>query len=146
MAYGSIYTQVHYSLQSPLLTFCHTLYPWPLLPFTLLPYPLTLHYSLYPFCNPCSYTQSLTSPCFFPYTSYASPTDATQVLTLVYSYKIEKERAVAYCLFFMPENPYSGSCNPVHRQSLTGQLTWAHYTRIILDSGQTLNKHLRIDS
>ena len=43
---------------------CYTLClcPRPPLPFTLLPYPSTLHYSPHPFRTPRSYTQSSTSP------------------------------------------------------------------------------------
>ena len=48
--------------QSPLPISCYTLCPRPLLPFTLLPYPSTLHYSPHPFRTPRSYTQSPTSP------------------------------------------------------------------------------------
>ena len=68
------------------------------------------------------------SLCPLPYTSYASPADATQVPILAYGCKIEKERAIARCLFSMPEDPYGGSCNPAHGQSSTGQLAWARYT------------------
>ena len=46
---------------------------------------------------------------------------------LAYGCKIEKERAIARCLFSMPEDPYGGSCNPAHGQSSTGQLAWARY-------------------
>ncbi|PAV16778.1 hypothetical protein PNOK_0839800 [Pyrrhoderma noxium] len=67
------------------------------------------------------------SLCPLPYASYASSADATQVLILAYGCKIEKERAIARCLFSMPEDPYGGSCNPVHGQSSTGQLAWARY-------------------
>ena len=67
------------------------------------------------------------SLCPLPYTSYASPADATQVPILAYGCKIEKERAIARCLFSMPEDPYGGSCNPAHGQSSTGQLAWACY-------------------
>ena len=70
------------------------------------------------------------SLCPLSYASYISPVNATQVLTLVYSYKIEKERAIACCLFFMPEDLYSGFCNPTHGQSLTSQLTWAYYNTL----------------
>ena len=127
--------------QSPLPISGYTFCPQPPLPCTLLPYPLTLyyptrqpylltlHYPPYPFLNPRSYTYSPhESLCLLPCASYASPADATQVLTLAYSCKIEKERAVTRCLFSMPEDPYSGSCNPAHRQSSTSQLAWAHYT------------------
>ena len=62
-----------------------------------------------------------------PYVGYASPTDATQVPTLAYDCKIEKERAVTHCLFSIPKDLYSRSCNPVHGQSLTSQLVWACY-------------------
>ena len=49
-------------LQSPLPISCYTLCPRPPLPFTLLPYPSTLHYSPHPFRTPRSHTQSPTSP------------------------------------------------------------------------------------
>ena len=68
------------------------------------------------------------SLCPLPYASYASPADATQVPILAYGCKIEKERAIAHCLFSMPEDPYGRSCNPAHRQSSTGQLAWACYS------------------
>ena len=74
------------------------------------------------------YSVSHKSLCPLPYTSYASPADATQVPILAYGCKIEKERAIARCLFSMPEDPYGGSCNPAHGQSSTGQLAWARYT------------------
>ena len=98
-----------------------TLHPTPLPIDPALPYSSTLHYPPYSFHNPCSYTQSPhESLCPLPCASYASPADTTQVLTLVYGCKIEKERAVAHCLFSMPENPYGRSCNPAHGQSSTG--------------------------
>ena len=50
------------SQQSPLPISGYTFCPWPPLPFTLLPYPSTLHYSPHPFRTPHSYTQSPTSP------------------------------------------------------------------------------------
>ena len=68
------------------------------------------------------------SLCPLLYVGYISPVDTMQVLTLAYSCKIEKERAIARCLFSMPEDPYGGSCNPAHGQSSTGQLAWARYT------------------
>ena len=55
------------------------------------------------------------SLCPLPYIGYASPTDATQVPTLAYGCKIEKERAIACCLFSIPRNLYSRSCNSAHR-------------------------------
>ena len=67
------------------------------------------------------------SLCPLPYASYASPADAMQVPILAYGCKIEKEKAITHCLFSMPKDLYSRSYNPVHRQSLTGQLAWAHY-------------------
>ena len=48
--------------QSPLPISGYTFCPRPPLPFTLLPYPSTLHYSPHPFRTPRSYTQSPTSP------------------------------------------------------------------------------------
>ena len=69
------------------------------------------------------------SLCPLPYASYASPADATQVPILAYGCKIEKERAIARCLFSMPEDLYGESCNPAHGQSSTGQLAWARYIR-----------------
>ena len=47
--------------QSPLPISGYTFCPRPPLPFTLLPYPSTLHYSPHPFRTPRSYTQSPTS-------------------------------------------------------------------------------------
>ena len=109
------------------------LYPLPLPPAaaTLHPTPLpvdptllsaSLLYSLQLYSIPHR------SLCPLPYVGYASPADATQVLTLAYGCKIEKERAIARCLFSMPEDPYGGSCNPAHGQSSTGQLAWARYS------------------
>ena len=72
------------------------------------------------------------SLCPLSYTSYASPADATQVPILAYGCKIEKERAIARCLFSMPEDPYGGSCNPAHGQSSTGQLAWARYIVLLV--------------
>ena len=62
--YTSTLWQSADSPQSPLPISCYTLClcPRPPLPFPLLPYPSTLHYSLHPFCTPCSYTQSPTGP------------------------------------------------------------------------------------
>ena len=87
----------------------------PALPSTSLPYSSQL------------YSVPHKSFCPLLYASYASPADATQVPILAYGCKIEKERAVACCLFSMPKDLYGGSCNPVHRQFSTGQLAWAHY-------------------
>ena len=67
------------------------------------------------------------SLCPLLYASYASPADATQVPILAYGCKIEKKRAIARCLFSMPEDLYGRSCNPAHGQSSTGQLAWARY-------------------
>ena len=82
------------------------------------------------------------SLCPLLYTSYTSPADAMQVPTLVYDYKIEKERAITRCLFFIPKDLYGGSCNPVHRQSSTSQLAWTCY--IIISNYVSLSKTLFI--
>ena len=54
--YTSTLQRLADSPQSPLPISCYTLCPQP-----SLPCPSTLHYSLYPFCNSRSYTQSPTS-------------------------------------------------------------------------------------
>ena len=119
--------------QSPLPISGYTFCPRPPLPFTLLPYPSTLYYSPHPFRTPRSYTQSPTSP------SALFRTLATPLLRmprkcryLRTAVKSKKERAIARCLFSMPEDPYGGSCNPAHGQSSTGQLAWARYTSRVL--------------
>ena len=106
------------------------LYPLPLAVATLHPTPLPINLIL--LSPSLSYSSQLYSVlhkslCPLLYTNYASPTNATQVLILVYSCKIEKERAITHGPFSMPEDPYGGSCNPAHEQSLTGQLAWACY-------------------
>ena len=85
------------------------------------------------------------SLCPLPYAGYAFPADATQVPILAYGCKIEKERAIARCLFSMPEDPYGGSCNSVHGQSLTGQLAWARYIALIL-SKNPLSRGFKVNS
>ena len=122
--------------RQPTIPFAHLwLYLLPLAAATLHPAPLpvdpallsaSLLYSLQLYSIPHR------SLCPLPYVGYASPTDATQVPTLAYGCKIEKERAIARCLFSMPEDPYGGSCNPAHGQSSTGQLAWARYTSRVL--------------
>ena len=112
--------------QQPTIPSAHLLlYSLPLATTTLHPAPLPVDLAL--LSTSFSYSLQLYSIphksfCLLLYASYTSSVNAMQVPTLVYGCKIKKERAVARCLFSMPEDPYGESCNPVHRQSLTGQL------------------------
>ena len=128
--YTSILQWSANSPQSPLPISCYTLCSQPSLLFTLLCYPSTLHYSPHPFRTLYSYTQSPTSPSALFY-MLAMPLlwMLCKCWYLCMAIKIEKKRAIAHCLFFMPENPYGESCNPTHGQFLTSQLVWAYYNR-----------------